>query len=66
MHRYVPGQALDIPGQHALGLAEADAHAHHLAAGIGQLDEGIGDPEGIHRAVGIDRAQGEVVDQDVG
>ncbi|MCY1529711.1 hypothetical protein D9M68_648710 [compost metagenome] len=66
VHRDTAGQALDIAGEHALGLAESDAHTHHLAAGIGQLDERVGDLERVHRAIGVDRAQGEVVDQDVG
>ena len=65
MNRNVPGQGLDIAGQGALGLAEAEPYTNHRVAFIGQFDVGVGDLEGGDVVVGIHRAQSEIVDQDV-
>ena len=67
VHRHVAGEGLDIAREVALGFAETDTDADHLAAVVGELDVGIADEERVDRAGGVvDRAQGEVVDGDVG
>ena len=67
VHRHVAGEGFDIAREVALGFAETDTDADHLAAVVGELDVGIADEERVDRAGGVvDRAQGEVVDGDVG